>query len=92
MNTKSHMRSLIEEYADEIDATLLLADGFDDAIVGVVWSPDNNPHVVYDKAKMLLVLVNRDGMTEEDASEYLDINVFGAYVGENTPMYMDVLE
>lgn len=91
IKNKSQMRSLIDEYADEIDVALLLADGFDDAIVGVAWGVDSQPHVTYDKEKMLLILINRDSMTVQDASEYLDFNVFGAYVGENSPMYIDML-
>lgn len=64
----------------------LLASGFEDAIIGLDTS--NEPfRVIYDKQIMADILQQRDGMNEEDAWEYLQYNVFGAYVGEGTPIY-----
>ena len=64
----------------------LLADGFDDAIIGMV---DNqhlvSPVVLYDKDKCIDILCK--DMSREEAIEYLDFNVIGSYVGENTPMF-----
>jgi hypothetical protein len=42
--------------------------------------------VVYDTKKMVEILSAE--MSEEDAWEYLEYNVFCAYVGEGTPMYV----
>ena len=33
--------------------------------------------------------MTRDGMTEEEAQEYFDFNVEGAYMGEKTPIWVD---
>jgi len=66
----------------------LLADGFEMALIGITCGSD--PVAVYDINKMISVLVNRDEMTYEDAVEFLDFNVIGAYVGEKTPMYIDM--
>jgi hypothetical protein len=64
----------------------LLASGFEDAIIGLdTASPVFR--VIYDKQIMADILQQRDGMNEEDAWEYLQYNVFGAYVGEGTPIY-----
>ena len=38
-----------------------------------------------------MVLID-EGLTHEDAIEYLDFNVLNAYVGENTPLYIHTLE
>ena len=46
---------------------------------------------VYDYEKCIQVLVERDGMTREDAEEFFDFNVVGAYVGENTPIFLYTL-
>jgi len=35
------------------------------------------------------VLVARDGMSMEEAEEYFEYNVQGAYVGEDTPIFME---
>ena len=69
------------------EADCLLADGFDEALIGITVSI--NPVAAYSKDRMLEVLMQRDGMTYEDAIEYLEFNVFGAYVGLKTPVYID---
>tara|TARA_R100001510_G_C7655958_1_gene215516 strand:+ start:5771 stop:6061 length:291 start_codon:yes stop_codon:yes gene_type:complete len=66
----------------------LLADGFERALVGI--TQGSNPVAVYDINKMVGVLVEDEDMTPEDAMEHLDFNVIGAYVGEKTPMYIDL--
>jgi hypothetical protein len=68
----------------------LFADGFDDAIIGLNYS--NGVHrVVYNARKMVGVLTD-DDMTEEEAMEYLAFNTFCAYMGEGTPLYVDVMD
>ena len=57
----------------------LYADGFEEAIVGIDYlcTP---ARVIYDKNKMVEILMEADDMTLEDAIEYLEYNVFCAYV------------
>lgn len=66
---------------------LVVFDGFDDAIVGVV-----DKGVVYDTAKCLRILMDRDGMEEDEAVEWLEFNMAGLYAGEKTPVFMDSLD
>jgi hypothetical protein len=66
----------------------LFADGFDDAIMGVDLNSEV-PRVVYSVEKMVFILMRRDDMSEDEALEYLDFNVFQAYLGEGTPIYMN---
>jgi hypothetical protein len=66
----------------------LLADGFEMALIGITCGIE--PVAVYDINKMTKILVSRDEMTEEDAIEYLQFNVIGAFVGEKTPIYIDL--
>lgn len=68
----------------------LFADGFHDAIVGL-WTNNEPPIVVYDKVKMINILMRDDEMSYEDAEEYLAYNTWGAYVGKGTPMYIEPL-
>ena len=63
-------------------------DGFDDAIVG--YSPYGGT-AVYDINKMVEILMDGDQMEEEEALEYLEFNVFCAYVGEYTPIHIELL-
>jgi len=89
-------RNQIEELYP--DSTMLFADGFDEAILGVdenmfgmnnVRAITNNEHtterVVYSVKKMIQVL-KRD-LPEDEIMEYLEHNTFAAYVGINTPVY-----
>lgn len=70
----------------------LFADGFDDAIIGITSDRINGvERIVYDAWKMIDVLVKNNGMTPREALEYLEFNTFTAYVGEGTPIYVDVM-
>jgi hypothetical protein len=77
----SEIKDMIVEYNEES----LLADGFDDAIVGMVEGVNKHPVVLYDKDKCIDILC-RD-MSREEAVEYFEYNVIGAYMGENTPKF-----
>ena len=67
---------------------ILLADGFEDAFIGVGYQ-FNKTIAVYDKAKCHTILMQRDGMTLEEAVEFLEYNCVGAYQGPQTPVFMD---
>lgn len=66
----------------------ITADGFDDAIMGICHSFGKESVVCYDQIKILSNLVSQ-GMTEEEAQEYFDYNIIGAYVGEKTPCFLE---
>jgi len=87
------IESYLEENYPELweSGDILLADGFEDAFIGVVESYGASPKACYDYQKCEEILVSRDSMTWEEASEYLTFNVTGAYVGEFTPAFIKVL-
>lgn len=70
----------------------LFADGFDEALVGVVHVFGRPPLALYDRAKVLAILRDRDGMDEEEAGEFFDFNIAGAWMGEGTPAFADFPE
>jgi hypothetical protein len=76
---------------EDLNPDALKADGFDEAVVGIGERCGQPALFVYDRNKCLKILV-RDGMTEEEAVEYFDFNVSGAWVGEHTPIWMDTLD
>ncbi len=45
-------------------------------------------YVVYDYEKCIKILMDRDGMEEDEADEYLQFNTVGAWVGKGTPAFM----
>jgi hypothetical protein len=76
------------EYKLNEDEQVQLADGFEDAFIGIA-RQFGKPIAVYDREKCIDILVNRDGMSHEEAEEYFQFNVEGAWVGENTPAFLD---
>lgn len=64
------------------DMDFLIADGFDEAIIGF---DERSERVIYSISKCIEILC-RD-MTYEDAMEHFYYNVEGAYVGEKTPIW-----
>lgn len=78
--------NFIEEYySDEADK-ILLADGFDEAFLGIGCSCGGKNVAVYDRAKCIRIL-ERD-MSNSEAEEYFSYNTEGAYVGDYTPIFM----
>lgn len=79
-------REMLDEYLTMIDETVLLCDGFDEAIIGFSQRINEPLLAVYSYDKMVDVLIERDGLSYEDATEYIDFNVVGAWVGPQTPI------
>lgn len=67
----------------------LVADGLDRAILGVLKRPDGPDLVVYSCDRVVASLVE-DGMTLDEAEEYASFNIYGAYVGPGTPLFVRV--
>ena len=67
---------------------MITADGFETAFVAVAFSYNGNDIAVYDYDLCINVLTDRDEMSLEEAHEYMDYNVVGAYVGEETPLFI----
>ena len=90
-----------EEIA-EINEEALIIDGFDSAIIGMAERINLGPVVAYDEEKIIDILISQmeiedtEGMTEEEiqsekeimAIEYFEYNIKGAWMGENTPIFI----
>ncbi len=74
------LSQILDAYPDD---NFLIADGFDDAVIGL---DEQSGRLVYSISKCIECLV-KDGMTEEDALEHFSFNVSGAYVGDQTPIW-----
>ena len=85
----------IDAFADRHDdEEILRADGLDEACVGWTdsWNGnERNIRLVYDIKKVIDILQERDGMTHEDAIEFYDYNIAGAYLGKGTPVFINSL-
>lgn len=76
-----------EEIAEHNEEALF-CDGFDEAIIGYAERINLGPVAAYDVNKIVEILMTRDGMTHEEAVEYFYYNIHGAWMGENTPVYI----
>ena len=73
---------ILDKFPDE---SFLFADELDEAVIGVY-----NNKVVYSMRKCIDIM--SDIMeSEQDAIEYLEYNTFNAYVGDQTPIFVDDL-
>lgn len=64
-------------------------DGFDDCIIGSVERKGFPDIIGYDARKVVQKLMDRDGMTEDEAVEFYEFNMLGAWVGDTTPCFID---
>jgi len=84
-NRKMISEFIEEYYSDEADH-ILLADGYDEAFLGIGCSHGGKNVAIYDRSKCIRIL-ERD-MSPSEAEEYFGYNVEGAYVGDYTPIFM----
>lgn len=67
---------------------LLFLEGFDAAIVGVGRRCGQPDIVAYDADKIIAILMMDHGMSEEDAHEFYEFNIVGAWLGDDTPVFI----
>lgn len=77
------LETILELYDDQ---TFLLADGFDDAVIGV---DTKQMRLIYSVSDCIKIL--QTWMSEAEAIEYFYFNMYDAYVGERTPIWCEDL-
>jgi len=76
------LQAIVDAYPDHM---VIKADGFDDALLGYA---EGEERLVYSVSKCIAILMERDGMDLEEATEYFDFNVSGSHIGEHTPVWV----
>ncbi len=79
--------SLAREEISLLNPYALASDGLDDAIIGCGQQYPKEPLLVYDYDKCVEVFMTQ-GMSYEEAIDYMEFNVVCAYMGEGTPIFM----
>ena len=88
----------IKDWIAEYNPDALLADGFEDAIIGIGGQHGSNTVVIYDREKCIEILAkefSEDTNCEDpylEAVDYFGYNTECAYVGKNTPIFMQRIE
>ena len=80
-------REIRDQLAEE-NPDALCFDGFDEALVGIARRATRPSLAAYDYWLCIAVLV-RD-MPEDEAIEFFEFNTMGAWVGEGTPIVLDL--
>lgn len=75
------------EFIDRVAEGAVVYAGCDDAIVGYAERPGMERVVVYDWSKLVDVFVAQ-GMTINEAIEWIDYNVASLWAGERTPVLL----
>ena len=81
-------RKAVEDRLLEIEEEAYVADGFDDAIIGLI-EKSGECQVVY-STQGIIDILSRD-MDYESAWEFFEFNVRGSYLGSKEPLYMDLV-
>jgi len=68
------------------DEKILLADGLENAFMGV-GRQFHHPVAIYSYKKVIKILM-RSKMSHEEAVEYFDYNIAGAFIGDQTPVFL----
>ena len=68
---------------------MLTADGLDEAVIGEVSSYGRDETILYSVQKIIDILIERDGMTPDEALEFYDFNIAGSYLGEGMPTFLN---
>jgi hypothetical protein len=77
-----------EEIAEDYPDLLVMDPEYlDEAIIGVA-TRIGLEAVCYDTEKVIELLMKHDGMDYEEAMEYMEFNMKGAWVGETTPVFL----
>ena len=69
---------------------VLKADGFDEAIIGQTWDISTSAtRIIYSADKCIDILIANNNWEDDEAIEYFEFNVSRAYVGPNTPIFLE---
>jgi len=78
-----------KEYLELAAPEAMKADGYDDCIVGIGHRCGSTAVLVYDIDMVVAKIMKRDNCDYEDALDFFEYNIVGAYVGEGTPLFMN---
>jgi len=78
-----------EQIAEVSNEALLLTEGyFDEAIIGIVERVNINRVVAYDADKIIDILMKENNILYKEALEYFDYNIVGAWMGDDSPVFI----
>ena len=73
-----------KEFYAEADLEVFELPGFDEAVIGI---EEHELRLVYSRKKIIKILMKQNKWDEIEAREFFAYNMFGAYVGDHTPIF-----
>lgn len=85
-------REAVSNMAD--DTIMVISEEFyDEALVGIVERNGMEPVAIYDKQKVIELIVKHYGFSDWiEALEHFEYNIIGSFVGEHTPAFLTLIE
>lgn len=80
------MPTLLEKYAEY--EGMVFYDNLEDAFLGISYRCGEEPVAVYAMDKVLEIL--EKDMSPEDAREHFNFNILGQWVGDQTPIFLEI--
>mgnify|MGYP003629527314 FL=1 len=77
------LASILENFTEE---EITLADGFDEAVIGIEIS---SMRLVYSVRMVIDIMMDRDGMDEQEAIDWYEYNMQSTWVGDTTPIWSE---
>jgi hypothetical protein len=77
----------LREVLEEENPMAIFFDGLDDCIVGLAGQHSKKPLVVYDRVLMVKHFI-AEGMSDEEAEEWVSFNIDCLWAGEGTPLIL----
>lgn len=77
------LTGILENFHEE---EITIADGFDEAVIGIDIS---TMRLIYSVSKVIDIMMDRDGMDEQDALDWYEYNMQSTWVGDQTPIWCE---
>jgi hypothetical protein len=83
------MRNIRTAIGEDYPNLMVLPSEYDSSLLGVVMRADGLEVACYDYSKVIHILETWHGMEYDEAIEYFEFNILGAYVGGYTPCFLN---
>lgn len=82
------MNGWTSDIIGEVNEDAIIYPEYEEALIGIAYRAGGLTAVaVYDYDECVRILIE-EGMNEEEAIEHFDFNTLGAWVGDNTPIFL----
>ena len=87
VKNRNTIQSIIDIVIDDLDDNTVVYPDLEVALVGVVMRFGQPDIMCYDYDKVIMSYI-KDGMTEGEAKKHFELNIMGAWYGDNTPCFI----